>query len=179
MSYFSGTLPQIRHFKIGSSMMRQLFLIATLFLISGCMGLPKSLDQGPGIDDFPKQELIYRVSGDVVKAVESIQSSLTRRKVPSTPPMIRAPSVFVVSAYVVEPKGNSDRRVRRTAFLFTVAPIAQGSAGGPACSTVAVASLTQSRGTFEERWSVQEEDKGFESLAWPVIYQEITAKECK
>lgn len=158
--------------------MRQAVSVLMLLLVVGCATAPSSQDPPPDITDFPKQELTYRVRGSVDGVVQDIQDTLTRRNVRATPPMLRAPNVVVVSAYVTEPAGAADRRIRRTAFRFTITAMAASGSSGT-CSTVAVASLTQSKGNFEERWSIQESDKTFASSAWQTVQREITAKECK
>ena len=158
--------------------MRHIVSALLLLLVVGCATAPSSQDPPPDITDFPKQELTYRVRGSVEEVVQDIQGALTRRNVRATPPMLRAPNVVVVSAYVTEPASAADRRIRRTAFRFTVALYSTSGSSGT-CSTVAVSSLTQSKGNFEERWSVQESDKTFASGAWQTVQREITAKECK
>ena len=140
--------------------------------------MPTSGDKPPDIDDFPAQELVFRFRGDADASLKAIQNYLSERKLPSTPPMIRAPKVFVVTAYVVEPTMPTDRRVRRTAFRLTIAPEAQ-VAGQSACTTLSIASLTKSRGKFEELWSVQDPDKTYQSSAWPDLRGEISKRECK
>lgn len=158
--------------------MRYALSFILLLTAAGCAQMPSFQGAPPDADAFPNQELTYRVHGSVDATIQHIQDTLTRRNVRSTPPMKRSPSVFIISAYIYEPLTGAERRARRTAFRFTVIGMPESLSSSP-CSTVAVASLTQSKGVFEEQWSIQESDKTFTSSAWPIMQQEFSTKECK
>lgn len=157
--------------------MKYVCALALLVLLSGCaMMAPSSGVAPPAVDEFPQQELQFRTTGDVDTALRSVQDYLAMRRLASNA-TVRAPKIFVVTTYVDEPRADTDRRVRRTAFRIALSPLAVQ--GGLSCTALAIASLTKSRGIREESWSVQESDATFESSAWPELRKQIASQSCK
>ena len=156
----------------------QVRIVACLILagvLSGCAGIPINVAP-PGIEEFPQGELPFRVVGDNEMVLQRIQDYLVSRGLPSVV-TVRGRKTFVVTTYVEEPRRPEDRRLRRTAFRLALSQSWESSSA--LCTSVAVVSLTQSRGIREEAWSVQDTDTTFVSSIWPEMKALLEKKVCK
>ncbi len=147
-------------------------LICFLF---GCAGISRSVAP-PDVDAFPQEELSFQIAGDDGKVLRDIQDYLANRGWPAVV-TVRAPKTFIVTTYVREPNKSSERRFRRTAFRLGLSQIRR--TGTSPCTSVAVVSLTMSRGIHEELWSVQESDATFVSSAWPELKSLLEKEACR
>lgn len=155
--------------------MRVIFTLLTAGALFGCGGLAVNVAP-PGVDEFPQQELPFRVAGDNDTVLRGIQDYLVSQGLPSIV-TVRAPRTFVVTTYIEEPRMPADRRVRRSAFRLGLSQTGANSASP--CTSVAVVSLTKSRGIHEELWSIQESDTTFVSSAWPELKALLEKRMCK
>jgi hypothetical protein len=145
-------------------------------ILAGCeASMPHAVSNAPEVDEFPEEELPFRVGSTQETTVRAIQDHLVQRGLPSVV-TLRAPKTFIVTTYFQEPKNEADRRVRRTAIRLAVAPLQP--TGSSACTSVAVVTLTKSRGIHEELWSRQESDTAFTSNAWPEIKALLSKRLC-
>ena len=157
--------------------MRILFTLTIASIFGGCAISPNPGGvTPPSVDDFPQQELSFRVRGDANKALQDVQDYLAVRGLPSTA-TVRSLKIFVVTTYLQEPTKPGDLRLRRTSFRVALTPI--GPIDGKACTALSVVSLTKSRGVKEEVWSVQDSDITFASTAWPDLRKQIDSRSCK
>lgn len=158
--------------------MKMLILLSLAWILSGCSlnGIREHQFSAPDIDDFPPHELPFRVHGDHDYALRDIQDYLSSRGLPSVV-TIRAPKTYVVTTYIIEPRQTDDRRIRMTAFRLALSEMT-GSYPAP-CTSVAISSLTKSRGIREEVWSVQESDATYISSAWPELKTQLEMRACK
>jgi hypothetical protein len=157
--------------------MRITILSLVFFMLSGC-AISSTSNRGapPAIDDFPSEEISFRVVGDNNTVLREIQDHLAVRGLPSIE-TVRVPKTFIVTTYIEEPSTKQDRRVRRTAFRFGLAKISDIAA--PVCTSVSVVTLTKSRGMREELWSVQDQDVTYVSSAWPDLRNLFEKRACK
>jgi hypothetical protein len=151
----------------------RIFIVGLLaFILASCAGVSAP----PGIDEFPDQEISFRVAGNNDAVLRDLQDYLANRGLPSSV-TLRTPKIFIITTYIEEPGLEQDRRTRRTAFRFGLSS-ASGSLE-PACTSVSTVSLTKSRGKREELWSVQDQDVTYVSSAWPDIRELFKGKACK
>lgn len=154
--------------------MWRFFIFGLVGLLSGCANM--ALDSAPpGVDEFPQQELSFRVAGDNDTVLRKIQDYLADRSLPSIV-TVRSPKTFVVTTYIEEPRNPGDRRIRRTAYRLALSPSQEEESS---CMSVSVVALTKSRGIHEEVWSVQEGDESFVSSAWPDLKKALEKEVCK
>lgn len=155
--------------------MRLILGLALAGVLSGCERLAVNVIL-PGIDEFPQQELPFRAAGDNDVVLRKIQDYLVSRGLPSVV-TVRAPKTFVVTTYIQEPRKPEDRRLRRTAFRLALSQT-KASTDVP-CTSVAVVSLTKSRGIREEVWLVQDADTTYVSSGWPDLKALLEKEACK
>lgn len=130
----------------------------------------------PGTDDFPDQEISFRVAGSDDAVLRYLQDYLANRNLPSSV-TLRNPKIFVITTYIEESSLIQDRRIRRTAFRFGLTSMSGGAES--ACTFVSVTSLTKSRGKREELWSVQDGDLTYVSSDWRDISRLFKERACK
>ena len=156
--------------------MRVIIIFGIACVLFGCAPMGMISASAPNVDEFPTQELPFRVAGDKEAVLMEIQDYLVIRGLPSEV-TIRAPKIFIVTTYIIEPHRVEDRRIRMTAFRFTLTKI-QTNNTSP-CTSVAVVSITKSRGIHEEIWSIQDSDTKYVSSAYPEIRDLLIKKGCK
>jgi hypothetical protein len=154
--------------------MRAIIGLVLVSVLSGCATGIAFNYAPPGVDEFPPQELPFRVAGDNDAVLRRIQDYIVSRGLPSVV-TVRAPKTYVVTTYVEEPRKPEDRRFRRTAFRFALSPI---QAAAP-CTSAAVVALTKSRGVREEIWAVQDSDTTYISSVWPDIKAFLEKEPCR
>ena len=151
----------------------RIFILGSLaFTLASCTGVSAP----PGIDEFPDQEISFRVAGNNDSVLRSLQDYLANRGLPSSVTQ-RTPKIFVITAYIDEPSLEQDRRIRRTAFRFGLS--SDSGSLESACTSVSAVWLTKSRGKREELWSVQDQDVTYASSAWPDIRELFKRRVCK
>jgi hypothetical protein len=138
-------------------------VIAAALCLLGCGGTV-SRARAPAPDEFPPQELPFSLAGDGEAALRLIKAYLVDQDIPFVV-TVREPRTFVVTAYRDEPPAPPDKRPRRTAIRFSIGDT--GKAAAAPCTTVAITSLTISRGAQEDSWSTQSSDESYTSTAWP------------
>lgn len=152
-------------------------MFAAAIMLTGCAGVTVKLNaQLPSIDEFPEQEVSFRINGNTDNVLRDIEDFLWQKGLPSIV-TVRAPKTFIVTTYIQEPEEANARRVRRTAFRLALT--AANPNDKTNCSTVSVVSITKSRGIREEVWSIQDTDMNFTSSKWPELKNLLEERACK
>ena len=155
--------------------MRPRTLLPYVCVLVACAALPPNM-KPPPVDDFPKQELLFRISGDVQSVLQDAQDNLASRPLPSET-TLRSPVTYLVTAFLHEPSTASDSRLRITAFRLGSSRL-ERPVTSP-CTAVAVSSLTKSHGRHEEKLSVHTGDESFVSSKWPELKAILEKRPCK
>jgi hypothetical protein len=116
------------------------------------------------------------MAGGAEAAVRSVKGYLVDQDLPFVV-TAREPRIYVVTAYRDEPSAQGDKRVRRTAFRFSIGDSTNGSASAP-CATVAITSLTISRSIQDDSWSTHVTDESYMSAAWPSMKAFLKKSPC-
>ena len=138
--------------------------LALALLVSGCASLSVSDLEPPRVEEFPNREVAYRVAGTQDSVRDQLVQLLSKRTLFHRVE-IRAPQTHVVTAYISEPDTHGARRVRKTAYRFSVGPTSPPTA----CAPLSVTWLVKSRGIREELWSIQEADVSHVPASWNEI----------
>ena len=124
--------------------------------------------------DFPKTYLNYQVIGDHEKNRLLTLHYLSKKEIPCHQE-IQEPFVYVITAYLYEPVGEMDNRIRRTAFRVSL----QKDQTKRNCTNVSLTWLVQSRGIRERTWRTLESDTKYVSSYLDDVIKLFIERQCK
>ena len=148
---------------------------AVALLVSGCVFRPneKEFDEFPETRALRNAGIVFAVRGEQGAVASEITSLLSKHTVRNSARTDET-GTHVVTVYLSEPEIPGERRVRRSAYMFTIGQ----AIAGKSCVQVKVTWSIQSRGIHEEAWSIREEDARYIPATWSDIRSQLASEGC-
>jgi len=152
---------------------RHVLLTAQAILLASCATVYVS-SRTPEVADFPDVSLDYRVTETRESTRQVTIGFFTDKGIPYRQE-IQEPHTYVITAYLSEPKGREDRRVRRIAYRVSLREDAPSSP----CTYASVTWLVESKGIRERTWRTVESDGAYTPSSLEEVKGLFTERRCQ